>query len=61
MSDEKYEMRKFCDEVKQDLCDEHGVYLIPVPYTVKIKNIRDFIIYYLPHNRKKRLEQGVTE
>lgn len=60
-NEDVYEMRKFCDEIKIQLCDQYGIYLIPVPHTVELSEIRDYIIYYLPHNRKKRLEQGITE
>lgn len=36
------------DQLKVDLCDKHGVYLITVPYHVKEKDIEAYIRYYSP-------------
>lgn len=38
------------DELKRELCDNNGVYLITVPYTVKDKDIMEFIKSMLPSN-----------
>ena len=43
------------DKFKVDACDQNGVYLITVPYTVPNSMIRDYIIYYLPENVERRL------
>jgi hypothetical protein len=37
------------DEIKIRLCDSNGVYLITVPYNVKLNQIEAYIKYYLPH------------
>jgi hypothetical protein len=36
------------DERKVNLCDAHRIYLITVPYHVKIADIERYIRYYLP-------------
>lgn len=38
------------DELKRQICEELGIYLIVVPYTVKLKDIRQFIYDRLPEN-----------
>ena len=43
------------DQLKVDLCDLNGVYLITVPYNVPHDQIEDYIIYYLPENVQQRL------
>ena len=47
------------DEFKIDMCDKHGIYLIRVPYNVKLEysEIKKYIEYYLPENYAKRLEE----
>lgn len=40
------------DEYKVNRCDQQGVYLISVPYTVPKDKLRDYITHYLPENRK---------
>ena len=46
------------DEFKLDMCDKHGIYLITVPYNVKLEynEIKKYIEYYLPENYAKRLQ-----
>ena len=46
------------DEYKIDMCDKHGIYLIRVPYNVKLEynEIKKYIEYYLPENYAKRLQ-----
>ena len=46
------------DKFKIDCCDNNGVYLITVPYTVKESEIKDYIIYNLPENYQARMERG---
>ena len=36
--------QKYRDDMKQRICKEHGITLINVPYTVKLKDIEGFII-----------------
>jgi hypothetical protein len=36
------------DELKVNLCDLNGVYLITVPYNVPHEKIKDYLWYYLP-------------
>lgn len=59
--EEKLREQKERDRVKLDLCDQKGIYVITVPDTTPIDQIEDFIIYYLPQNRKARLDAGMTE
>lgn len=59
--DEKLKEQQERDRVKLDLCDKKGIYVITIPHTTPISQIKDYIIYYLPENRRKRLENGMTE
>lgn len=57
----KMTKKEFLDQVerdrfKLDACDEHGVYLIVVPYNIPENLIPDFIEYQLPHNVQRRRE-----
>lgn len=44
------------DEFKVRSCDANGIYLITVPYNVPHNLIRDYLVYYLPDNVQRRLE-----
>jgi hypothetical protein len=46
------------DNLKYDLCNEAGVYLITVPYTVPLDRIEDFILYFLPEKVQERRNLG---
>lgn len=59
--DEKLKEQQERDRIKLDLCDKKGIYVITIPHTTPVDQIRDYIIYYLPENRRKRLENGTTE
>lgn len=41
------------DETKRQLCAEHGLYLIEVPYNVAIRDIERYILYSLPPTLEK--------
>ena len=45
---QEFEKQVRRDNIKIDLCDLHNVYLITVPYNVKIEKIEAYIKYYLP-------------
>ena len=45
------------DELKMELCDRNGIYLIVVPYTVELDKIPEFIISYLPETLQNRLRE----
>lgn len=49
------------DQYKHKKCDEHGVYLITVPYNVPQDKIREYILHYLPENVSRRLDETKTE
>lgn len=44
---EHFELQVFRDEVKKSLCDEHGITLIIVPYTVKPGDLVSYILHKL--------------
>jgi hypothetical protein len=43
-SNEHFMNQKYRDDMKRRICKEHGVTLIEVPYTVKLHDIKDFIV-----------------
>jgi hypothetical protein len=55
-----FDAQVYRDETKLDICDELGVYVITVPYTIKNEDIEKYIIYYLPENRQNRVDQNLT-
>lgn len=42
------------DQLKKDLCDQYGIYLLSVPHTVQLERIPEFIRHNLPENVLKR-------
>lgn len=48
------------DMLKVNLCDLNDVYLITVPYNVKLDQIYDYIVYYLPENVYQRKIQEIN-
>lgn len=44
------------DKLKVEICKEHGVHLIVVPYNVSYDLIPTYIMYHLPEIVKKRLQ-----
>jgi hypothetical protein len=52
-SDFREQIRR--DRIKVDLCEQHGVYLIVVPYNVTLSQIPTYIMYHLPEIVRKRL------
>lgn len=49
------------DQYKLRKCDEHNIFIITVPHTIPPSMIKNFIIWFLPHNvlaRKERRENG---
>ena len=38
------------DKFKRKRCDEEGIYLITVPYSVPLNKLTEYITYYLPEN-----------
>lgn len=60
-SDETFAKQNERDALKFELCKQNNVYLITVPYTVPFDQIEDYIVYYLPWNRKTRLDNDMTE
>lgn len=56
----EFEAQKRRDAYKLDICDEHGVYVITVPYYVPDNRLEQWIRYYEPTAfalREKRKEQ----
>jgi len=47
-SREEFQNQVRRDELKVRLCDHYGVYLITVPYTVKLDQIEDYILKHIP-------------
>ena len=46
------------DNLKVDICDRRGVYLITIPYNVKFEDIEGYIRYYLPETVMARMRVG---
>lgn len=53
-SDFMYQLEK--DKYKRKVCEKQGVYLIKIPYTIPLNEIKDCIIFYLPENVHHRRE-----
>ena len=47
-SEDEFRKQLRRDMYKADVCEREGVYLITVPYTVKLKDIKDYIVKSLP-------------
>ena len=60
MDDDDYADQNERDRMKFQYAIDNGYYLITVPYTVPIEEIKDYIISYLPGNRKKRIDEDAT-
>ncbi len=53
----------FIAQVRRDIfkvnkCDEHGVFLINVPYTVPDHLLKEYIAYYTPESLEARINKG---
>jgi hypothetical protein len=48
------------DQYKVKRCDQMGVYLITIPYTVPKNQIKNYIIHYLPENIQSRCTKKTT-
>jgi len=48
------------DQYKVKRCDQMGVYLITIPYTVPKPQIKNYIIHYLPENIQSRCTKKTT-
>lgn len=45
------------DELKRELCDRNGIYLITVPYKVAHNKISDYIVSRLPETLRNRIHE----
>ena len=48
---DSFHNQKYRDYVKNDICQKNGITLIEVPYTVKIPEIKSFILNKLNYNK----------
>lgn len=60
MGQEQFDLQNEYDRMKFKYAEDRGYYIIQVPYTVPLEEIKDYIIDYLPANRKRRLDQDAT-
>lgn len=60
-TEEDFQHRLYLDALKKKMCDDLGIYLIVVPFKVALEDIKDYVTYYLPENRKRRLDMDMTE
>lgn len=50
-SRDAFQNQQYRDYMKRDMCEKNGILLIEVPYTVKIENIRAFILKELENKK----------
>ena len=53
---DKFRNQQYRDYIKKTLCQEHNVYLIVVPHTVKLKDLRPFLVEKLKPYLEERME-----
>ena len=53
---DKFRNQQYRDYIKKTLCKENGVYLIVVPHTVKLKELRPYLMNKLQPYLQERLE-----
>jgi hypothetical protein len=53
-TDQEFLAQRARDEHKRRLSDEHGVYLLTVPYWVPAETIKDWVEYYCPERVAQR-------
>lgn len=58
---DKFRNQQYRDYIKKTLCKEHGVYLIVVPHTVKLSELRPYLIKHLEPYLEQRLQSDVKE
>lgn len=58
-SREKFQAQQYRDYIKKQLCEENNVFLVVVPYTIKIEKIENFLIEKLQPYLDSRLNQQV--
>lgn len=51
------------DQLKKDICDQYGIYLISIPYNVELERIPEFVRHWLPEavikrERRRRKKQN---
>jgi hypothetical protein len=46
-----FQNQKYRDYMKREMCEKNGITLIEVPYTVKIPDIRAFLLNKLSYNK----------
>jgi len=60
-SEQEFLAQRARDEHKRRLSDEHGVYLLTVPYWVPMESIKDWVEYYCPERVAQRTHiEGLT-
>lgn len=55
-SEEQFRRQLYNDRIKREICDRLGIYLITIPYHIKDKDLRLFIISRLPRDQLESLE-----
>ena len=53
---DKFRNQQYRDYIKKTLCQEHNVYLIVVPHTVKLKDLRPYLVEKLKPYLEERME-----
>lgn len=54
---------EFLNQVRRDIykleaCDRAGIYIITIPYEIPHNMIYDYIVYYLPENVQRRMDES---
>jgi len=58
---EEFEAQRRRDQLKREICNKSGIYLITVPYRIPHHRLPEYIEYYLPENVQHRRDNEIED